>query len=514
MSASSSARRRRGASAPVAPWPLALPLLALLCLSPPARAEAADPGPDEAPTLRVMVAEGPREVFDALLADLAAPARLRLPVAVTRDGAAAAFQAFCGHGGGEGPDVVLSQTRLPMALAAECGGGGMQGVVAVELGREPLVLAVRGGGAGGLARLTSEQVRLALARDVPYKEEFHRNVAIRWSDIDPALPPLDIRFQVPPRDDGLRAVFDTTVLAMGCRAEPLAMRLAGAAERQARCATLRADRVREIPRAQAVRALLDAPEGTVGVLALRELEQANQERAGALAGLELDETPPRRADIEQAVFDHSGSLWLYARQGPAGAAPRRAAAIAELTGRAQSDAVAGPGGLLARLGVTPLPEDERAAQRAALAPRPPQYSLAWAAGWGASLLAGARDAVSATFQRGGERIDPRAADLASLMDLAGYKLQEFESSVGIVPSATMTFGLARQMTEADRDALERALKLDARARAHATAAVQRWVVRTVLDVRETQGYVVSRVELTLFPLPEVRLIVAVGDAER
>lgn len=513
-------------------------LAAAVGLKPAAAQEAAAQLPQN--VLRIIQADGARPIFDSLIAAITAPGRLALRPEIKTASPQAALQAFCENAKEGGPDIVLTTQRMSAAVAADCEANGIKDPVAVELGRNPLVLAVRSGSA--LARLSSQQVYLALARDVPYKEEFHRNVAIRWSDIDRSLPPLDIRFQLPPRADGSRAAFDMVVLAAGCRGEKLAMQIAAAAERMTRCTALRADRVREIPRDQAVRALLDGPEGTVGVLSLREVEQSE----GGLVGVELDGVPAERGEIGHAVLDHAHSVWLYARRNDAAlsaaapggfglsqfglhsfaqgymgqdapsetAPPPTDAAVAQIIELAQSDAIIGPAGPLAQAGMLPLPDDERAAQRAALAPRPATYGIAWAMDWTYSIAYGAWYVLETTFQRNRGAMGPGASDLSGLMDLAGYKLKEFQSSIGIVPGATMTFGIAREMSEADRDALDRALRLDSRARTDAVSAIQRRVVRTVLDVGQTEGYVVSTVELTVFPLPEIRLVVSAAGAEK
>ncbi len=48
------------------------------------------------------------------------------------------------------------------------------------------------------------------------------------------------------------------------------------------------------------------------------------------------------------------------------------------------------------------------------------------------------------------------------MDIAGYKLKEIESSISLLPSLSLTFGQARELTDADRDYVERMLERHAR----------------------------------------------------
>jgi hypothetical protein len=289
------------------------------------------------------------------------------------------------------------------------------------------------------------------------------------------------------------------------------MQIVNAQQRTQRCFSLRTDRVREIGRDQAVRSLLEAPEGTVGVLSLAEVERSG----GRLVGLELDGIAPSRESIQQAAYDHASSLWIYARrnQSAQGGSQAVDGAVESILERLQSDAVIGPDGVLAGAGLAAMPASERAIQRANLAPKPAPLSLSWTRDWAVSIVSGAWQLVTGAFQRNHGADMPGASDFGSLMDLAGYKMKEFQSSVGIVPAAGMTFGIVREMSDADRDALDRALQHDSWARTDTLSVIQRRIVRAVIEVGETEGYQVSKVELTFLPIPEVRLIVSAVGAE-
>jgi len=47
-----------------------------------------------------------------------------------------------------------------------------------------------------------------------------------------------------------------------------------------------------------------------------------------------------------------------------------------------------------------------------------------------------------------------AMDFTSLMDIAGYQITGVQSSIGIIPDAVMTFGIARETSDADQVYLE------------------------------------------------------------
>jgi len=103
-------------------------------------------------------------------------------------------------------------------------------------------------------------------------------------------------------------------------------------------------------------------------------------------------------------------------------------------------------------------------------------------------------------------------DFSALMEMAGYKLKEIESSVGLIPTLQMTFGQARELTEADREYIERQLERHARRYTGPVAAIQRTIVRTIVDASDMGGFSVEKVEIDFFPLPRVKFALAPSDA--
>lgn len=103
-------------------------------------------------------------------------------------------------------------------------------------------------------------------------------------------------------------------------------------------------------------------------------------------------------------------------------------------------------------------------------------------------------------------------DLTALMDVAGYKLKEIESTVSLLPSLQMTFGQARELTDSDREYVERFLDRHALRNPGPLSALQRMIVRSVLEASDLNGLAVDKVEIDLFPLPKVKVVVAPSDA--
>jgi hypothetical protein len=187
------------------------------------------------------------------------------------------------------------------------------------------------------------------------------------------------------------------------------------------------------------------------------------------------------------------------------------AAVERLLAQAQSDAVTGPDGPLMGLGLAPLPEGERAAQHSALAASVVPFGLGSVASWSSWIATGTWTMLTARF-----RAPPPAdaLDFTSLMDIAGYRITALSSSIGILPDVGITFGIAREMSDADQAYLERALARDAINRPGALSAAQRRIVRSIMGVSEVGSLEVSKVDIVFLPLPKVALVMSPKDVVR
>jgi hypothetical protein len=258
-----------------------------------------------------------------------------------------------------------------------------------------------------------------------------------------------------------------------------------------------------------MRTLLEAPIGTVGVLSQVDVLRSG----GQLVGLSLDGVAPSQAAILNGVYDYTTSFWLYAKRGRAASGGSEAvdAAIEHVIEQAQSENVVGPDGPLQGLGLVPLPPNERAAQRAALANQGGGPFGIWSmVGWVGSFAADTWTMFGVRPSLPPDAVGPPAT-FASLMDIAGYRVTELNSSIGILPDASMVFGIAREMSDSDQAFLERTLYRDALRRPGALSALQRRIVRSILGVREVGNFEVSKVEIVFLPLPKVALVVSPKD---
>ncbi|MEO3471878.1 hypothetical protein AAFN86_08435 [Roseomonas sp. CAU 1739] len=103
-------------------------------------------------------------------------------------------------------------------------------------------------------------------------------------------------------------------------------------------------------------------------------------------------------------------------------------------------------------------------------------------------------------------------DFVALMEIAGFGLREIETSIGLIPSSRLTFGHARELTDADRDYIERHLERHAQRQGGPLSRVQRAIVGALLAASEIGDFAVERVEIDLYPLPQIKLALVPRDA--
>jgi len=96
----------------------------------------------------------------------------------------------------------------------------------------------------------------------------------------------------------------------------------------------------------------------------------------------------------------------------------------------------------------------------------------------------------------------------SLVGTAGYGLKQFRTSIGLIPSASASFQLIREMSDADCDELDRQLEVYEHEERGPVARFQRMVVAALMDAQGARAYKVDRLEVTLLPLPQATFYLA------
>ncbi len=172
---------------------------------------------------------------------------------------------------------------------------------------------------------------------------------------------------------------------------------------------------------------------------------------------------------------------------------------------------------LARSGVTEQPP-QRSVVTLPLQDLPPADTLFDRMGrmWdGVFGLFSSGSGSAAPVRLGADTLPGRAQqrdDFVTLMEAAGYGLREIETSIGLIPSSRLTFGQARELTDSDREAIERLLDRHALRQGGPLSRVQRAIVGAVLGASEIGDFTVERVEIDLYPLPQIKLSLVPRDA--
>ena len=95
---------------------------------------------------------------------------------------------------------------------------------------------------------------------------------------------------------------------------------------------------------------------------------------------------------------------------------------------------------------------------------------------------------------------------------AGYQLTEIDMSVGLIPDVKLTFQIVRELSEADRNALERILEIDDREVRGMTAMAQRQIIRTLLAVSRSEKMRVGKLVIGVLPLPSADFTIEPSDS--
>lgn len=103
--------------------------------------------------------------------------------------------------------------------------------------------------------------------------------------------------------------------------------------------------------------------------------------------------------------------------------------------------------------------------------------------------------------------DDDGSELFRLLGLAGYKLKEIDSDVGIIPHISFKFMIVRELSEADLDYLHEQIELFALYDTRLLADLQRAIIRTVVAINSAGGMQVSDLKLTVLPLPKANFSV-------
>lgn len=104
--------------------------------------------------------------------------------------------------------------------------------------------------------------------------------------------------------------------------------------------------------------------------------------------------------------------------------------------------------------------------------------------------------------------DKESSEFWRLLEDAGYSLKEVETSVGIIPGLSTTFKLVRELSESDREWVERQMDQYARRDGSVVARMQRSILNVLLEASEMGNFKIEKLEVDLLPLPKAKFLLS------
>src|SRR5262245_12688878 len=270
-------------------------------------------------------------------------------------GSGGGLKLFCDGVGVEHPDIANSSRRITASEIASCAQNGVRDIVEVEIGFDGIVLA--NSKSAKQLDLKLRDIYLALAKSVPDPAggtKLVPNPYKTWSQVNSALPAVDIEVLGPPPTSGTRDAFVELAMDGGCKDLPAIAALSGDAKNAA-CRTMREDGgyVEAGENDNLIVQKLEANPTAVGIFGYSFLEQ----NADKVQGAHVNGVAPEFDTIADSSYPVSRPLFFYVKKAHVDQIPGIREYLREFT----SDSAWGDFGYLADKGLVPLPDTERRA---------------------------------------------------------------------------------------------------------------------------------------------------------
>ena len=275
---------------------------------------------------------------------------LKTPV-VESGGSSVGKKGVCDGVGTEFIDIGNASSRMKIGELEYCEANGVK-LTEVKVGYDGIVVA--NSKEGTLLQVSLSDLGKALTAKVPNANgELVDNPYKMWSDVNPALPAMNIRVYGPPTTSGTRASFSEIVNEKGYCKKDEAMKAAlkAAGIKAKTCRAMRTDGAYVEAGEQdnlIVQKLQEDP-SAYGIFGFSYLDQ----NSDTLQGAELSGAEPTFEAIADGSYKASRALYFYIKHQHIGVVPGLKEYMAEWTKHWDED------GVLSDAGMIPLPDDER-----------------------------------------------------------------------------------------------------------------------------------------------------------
>jgi phosphate transport system substrate-binding protein len=248
--------------------------------------------------------------------------------------------------------LFMSARRMRAEEFKNCFNHGVRDIIELRLGRSAIALV--NGVDTPVFDMTTRDLYVALAAQVPHGGKLEKNNFASWKDVNKKFPDLAISVLVPIPASGLRPVFDGLVMQDGCRGINEVDAIFSVQPRVAACTTLRTDgKVVEAAghTQDALQRIADPKQPTIGFVSMRVL----QENGNVVHAFPINGVKPTVESIQREAYPLTLSVYAYVKRDAASRLPALRALMTELT----SERAIGPSGYMVAQGITPLSEEDR-----------------------------------------------------------------------------------------------------------------------------------------------------------
>jgi phosphate transport system substrate-binding protein len=276
---------------------------------------------------------------------------------VESTGTGGGIKLFCAGTGDQTPDIANASRRIKESEVAACKAAGVGEIVEVKIGYDGIVIATSK--RAKPVALTRQHVFLALAKQVPVGGKLVANPYRKWSDIDKALPDMQIEVLGPPPTSGTRDAFVELAMEGGAKTFPMLAELKAKDEEQFKAVShaLREDGayVEAGENDNLIVQKLVANPNAFGVFGYSFLE----ENTDKVRGETIDGVEPTFETISDGSYSIARAIYFYVKKAHVGRVP----GLKEFIAAFLSDAAMSEDGYLVDKGLVPLHSEELAAVR-------------------------------------------------------------------------------------------------------------------------------------------------------
>jgi phosphate transport system substrate-binding protein len=266
-------------------------------------------------------------------------------------GTGGGFKLFCSGVGTKFTDISNASREIKASEVKLCSKNGVKEITEIKLGFDGIVLANTN--QSKKYRLTTKEIFLALAKDIPANGKIIKNKYNKWSDINPNLPNVAIQIYGPPPTSGTRDAFVELVMQKSCVKLPEFVKAyPNKKQRKKICSLIREDG-KFIEAGEndniIVQKLLKNP-NALGLFGYSFLEQNSDNVQGSI----VNNVEPTFENIADGAYPISRSLFIYIKN----AHYKIVKGLREFAREIVSEESMGEEGYLVMRGLIPLSEEE------------------------------------------------------------------------------------------------------------------------------------------------------------